>query len=39
MHGRVENRIQYFGWKTLRKDNSEDLGIDGSIILGWVLGR
>jgi hypothetical protein len=38
--GRDERRIQYFGWKTFReKTHLEDLGIDGKIILGWILGK
>jgi hypothetical protein len=34
MHGEDEKYIQYFDWKTSRE---EDLGIDGKIILEWIL--
>jgi hypothetical protein len=38
-HGKDETCIQYSGWKTLKgRDHSEDLGIDGKIILEWILG-
>jgi len=32
-HERDEKFIQYFGWKTKGEDDSEDLGVDGNIIL------
>jgi hypothetical protein len=31
--------IYNFGWKTLRGDTSEDLGVDGSKIWEWTLGK
>jgi hypothetical protein len=34
-----DNFTFYLGWKSQRRsDNLEDLGIDGKIILEWVLG-
>jgi hypothetical protein len=39
-HGRDEKFRQYFGWKKLKgRDHSEDLGVDGRIILDWILGK
>jgi hypothetical protein len=38
MHGSVKKSLQYFGWKKLKgRDHSEDLCIDGKIILEWIL--
>jgi hypothetical protein len=37
MHVEDEKCIQYFGWKPRRQDHSEDLGVDGRIILEWIL--
>jgi hypothetical protein len=34
-HGRDEKCIQYFCLKNLKGDHSEDLGVDGRIILEW----
>jgi hypothetical protein len=34
MHGRHEKCVQNFDWKNLREeDHSEDVGVDGMIIL------
>jgi len=40
MHGRDEKCIRNFGQKNLKgRDNMEDLGVDGKIILQWILGK
>jgi len=36
-HGRDAKCIQYLGRKTWREENLEDLGIDGNVILDWIL--
>jgi hypothetical protein len=36
MYGTDEKCMQNFGWKTRQKENAEDLGIDGKIILQWL---
>jgi hypothetical protein len=39
-YGRDEKCIQYSGWKNLKgKDCLEDLGIDGKVILEWIIGK
>jgi len=38
-HGRNEKCIQDFGWNTWRGDHSEDLGVDGNVILECILGK
>jgi hypothetical protein len=39
-HGRNEKFVQYYGWKNLKgKVHSEDLGVDGKIILECILGK
>jgi len=39
-HGRYEKCVQYLGWKTWRKEITwKILGIDGEIILDWILGN
>jgi hypothetical protein len=35
--GRDEKCIQYFGWKTSVEEHSEDLGVNGRIIVEWIL--
>jgi len=39
MQGRDKKCIQNFYWKTKGRDHAEDLGIDGKIILNWILGK
>jgi hypothetical protein len=39
MHGRNKKCIQYFGWKREGKNHSEDLGVDGRIIVELILGE
>jgi len=39
MRGRDEKCIQNLHRKTRRKENVEDLGVDGNIILEWILGK
>jgi hypothetical protein len=40
MCGRDEKCIQYFWLEKLKgRDHSEDLGIDGKIVLEWFLGK
>jgi hypothetical protein len=31
--------IQDFDWETLGKNHSEDISVDGKIILEWILGK
>jgi hypothetical protein len=39
-YGRNEKFVQDFGRKNLKvKDHSEDLDVDGKIILEWILGK
>jgi hypothetical protein len=39
-HRRDEKCVQNFGRKKLKgRDHSEDLGVDGRIILEWILGK
>jgi hypothetical protein len=38
-HGIDEKCIHNFGLKPQEKDYSEDLGVDGKIILEWILGK
>jgi hypothetical protein len=37
MHGRDAKCIQNLGWKPEGKGHLEDLGVDGRLILGWIL--
>jgi len=30
---------QYFGWKTLREENSAHLCVHGKIISEWIIGK
>jgi len=40
IHWRGEKCIQYFGWNTIKgRDHSEDIGVDGRIMLEWILDR
>jgi hypothetical protein len=40
MHGRDEKCLLNSCWKTLKgRDDAEDLGVDGKIILEWMLHR
>jgi len=36
---RDDKCIQSFGRRTGREENSEDLGVDGRVILEWTLGK
>jgi len=39
-HWSDEKCIQYFGWKKVKgRVHLEDLGVDGRIILEWILGK
>jgi hypothetical protein len=39
-HGRDEKFIQSAGWKNLNgREHFGDLGVDGKIILKWILGK
>jgi hypothetical protein len=38
-HGRDEKCVQYFFEKPEGKRHSEDLGVDGRIMLEWILGK
>jgi len=38
-HGRDDNCIQNFGQKMKGRDHSEGMGIDGRLILEWILGK
>jgi hypothetical protein len=39
MHGRDEKCIQFFFENLKERDHLGDLGVDGKIILEWILGK
>jgi hypothetical protein len=39
MHVRVEKLIKIDGRNLKEKDQSQDLSVDGKVILDWILGK
>jgi hypothetical protein len=40
VHGRDEKCVHYFWLESVKgRDHSEELGVDGKILLAWILGK